>query len=154
MVAANAALFGLCAIPRRRGPPHAVEAAALAGLGAAAGLRLWVIKSLGTAWNVQAVVPDAMRVVTSGPYRWIRHPNYLAVIVEFACLPLAIGAYAEAVALSLANWAVLVPRIRAEEALLDRVPGYRAAFDGVPRLLPHLPARRSQSPGLSRPNPQ
>jgi methyltransferase len=136
MVAANVALFTLCVVPRRRRPPPAVEAAALAGLAAAVGLRLWVIASLGPAWNVKGLVPEEMTVVTRGPYRWVRHPNYLAVIVEFACLPVAVGAYGEAVLLSAANAAVLVPRIRAEETLLDRVPGYREAFAGVPRFLP------------------
>jgi methyltransferase len=154
MVAANVALFTVCAVPRRRSPPPALEAAALGGLLAAAGLRLWVIASLGPAWNVKAVVPETMTVVTGGPFRWLRHPNYLAVVLEFAALPLAVGAYAEAVLLSVANAAVLVPRIRAEEALLDQVPGYREAFAGIPRLLPQIPARESQSRGESRPKPQ
>jgi methyltransferase len=79
-----------------------------------------------------------MEGVTGGPYRWVRHPNYLAVILEFAALPVAVGAYPEAVLLSMANAAVLVPRIRAEEALLEGVPGYREAFAGIPRLLPNL----------------
>ena len=138
MVSINVALFGLCIVPRRRRPPLVLELAALTGLLAAVGLRLWVIACLGPAWNVKAVVPERMEVVTRGPYRWVRHPNYLAVILEFAALPLAVGAYAEAVVLSVANAAVLVPRIRAEEELLDRVPGYREAFAGVPRLLPDL----------------
>lgn len=136
MAAANVALFLVCVVPRRRRPPRPVEAAALAGLGGALALRLWVIRSLGPAWNVRAVVPDTMRVVSSGPYRWIRHPNYVAVALEFACLPAAVGAYAEAVLLSAANAALLVPRVHAEEALLDHVPGYREAFAGVPRFLP------------------
>ena len=136
MVAANLALFALCVVPRRRRPPLAVETAALTGLAAAVGLRLWVIASLGPAWNVKGLVPEEMTVVTRGPYRWIRHPNYLAVVAEFACLPVAVRAYGEAVLLSAANAAVLYPRIRAEEALLDRVPGYREAFAGVPRFLP------------------
>jgi len=136
MVSANIALFSLCMVPRRHRPPRAVEAVTLTGLAAAAGLRLWVIASLGPAWNVKGLVPEEMTVVTRGPYRWMRHPNYLAVIVEFACLPVAVGAYGEAVLLSAANAVVLVPRIRAEEALLDQVPGYREAFAGVPRLLP------------------
>jgi methyltransferase len=169
MVSVNVALFTLCIVPRRRRPPRALEVAALTGLAAAVGLRLWVIGSLGPAWNVKALVPEEMTVVTRGPYRWMRHPNYLAVIVEFACLPVAVGAYSEAVLLSAANAAVLVPRIRAEEALLDQVPGYREAFAGVPRLLPtrlspaadaervrwiQIPARESQSRGESRPKPQ
>jgi methyltransferase len=136
MVAVNAALFVASARPRRRPPPRCLEAAALAGLGAATGLRLWVITSLGGDWNVRGVVPEGMRVVRGGPYRWLRHPNYLAVIMEFACLPLAVGAYIEALLLSAANVAVLVPRIRAEEEILDRVPGYGEAFAGVPRFVP------------------
>ena len=154
MVAVNVALFGLCLVPRRRRPPLGLELAALTALLGAVGLRLWVIACLGPAWNVKAVVPEGMRVVTRGPYRWIRHPNYVAVILEFAALPLAIGAYPEAVLLSAANAAVLVPRIRAEEALLELVPGYREAFAGVPRFLPQIPARASQSRAASRPNPQ
>jgi len=154
MVAVNVALFGLCIVPRRRRPPLGVELAALTGLLAAVGLRLWVIGCLGPAWNIKASVPEQMEVVTSGPYRWIRHPNYVAVILEFAALPVAVGAYPEAALLSLANAAVLVPRIRAEEALLDRVPGYREAFAGVPRFLPQRPARESQSRDESRPKPQ
>ncbi len=158
MVAANVALFSLSALPRRRRPPRTLEAAALAGLGAATALRLWVITTLGGEWNVKGMVAPGMRVVRGGPYRWLRHPNYLAVIVEFACLPLACGAYTEAVLLSAANAAVLLPRIRAEDAILDRVPGYREAFDGVPRLLPavlsQIPARLAQSRALSLVRPQ
>lgn len=145
MVVVNVALFAVCVVPRRRRPPGTVEAAALAGLAAAVALRLWAIASLGEGWNVSGVVPDGLRLVTGGPYRWLRHPNYLAVIVEFACLPLAVGAYAEAALLSAANAAVLIPRIRSEEALLNRVPGYREAFTGVPRLLPG-PVRSRRGP--------
>ena len=62
--------------------------------------------------------------------------------------------------LSAADAAVLWPRIRAEERLLDRLPGYREAFAGVPRFIPmpgrrsHSPASVSQSRGVSLPNPQ
>ena len=146
MAGANVALFLVCGVPRRRVPPRAVEAVALTGLGGALALRLWVIRSLGPAWNVRAVVPETIRVVRHGPYRWVRHPNYVAVALEFACLPAAVGAYSEGVLLSAANVAVLVPRIRAEEALLDGVPGYREAFAGVPRFLP-LPRMRARPRG-------
>jgi methyltransferase len=138
MVAAHVALFAVSVWPRPgRRVPRSVEIAALAGLAAATGLRLWVIRTLGTSWNVTAHVSADIHVVTAGPYRWVRHPNYVAVGLEFLCLPLAVGAVPEAVLLSLANAAVLVPRIRAEERLLDGVPGYREAFDGVPRFIPH-----------------
>ena len=155
MVGVNLALFATCALRRRRpAPPPVLEGAALAGLAAAVGLRLWVIRSLGDAWNVQAHVAPTTEVVTRGPYRWVRHPNYVAVALEFACLPLAIGAVGDAVALSVANACVLLPRIRGEEALLDQLDGYREAFSGIPRFLPrpgrrsvHSPASASQSRG-------
>jgi hypothetical protein len=73
-----------------------------------------------------------------------------AVALEFACLPVAVGAVREAVWLSLADAVVLWPRIRAEEALLDCLPGYREAFAGVPRV--RTDARPAQSePGEGAP---
>jgi methyltransferase len=146
MVAAHVLLFVVSAWPRRRrGVPAAVEAVALAGVAGAAWLRLSVIRTLGENWNVTAHVSPTTPVITSGPYRWLRHPNYTAVALEFACLPVAVGAVHEALWLSAADAMVLWPRIRAEEALLDGLPGYREAFAGVPRFLP-LPGRRSQKP--------
>jgi methyltransferase len=161
MVAAHVALFVTAGWPRRsRRMPAAVEAAALAGVAAAVCLRVSVIRALGESWNVTAHVSPSTPVITSGPYRWVRHPNYTAVALEFAFLPLAMGAVREAVWLSCADALVLWPRIRAEEALLDALPGYREAFAGVPRFVP-LPGRRSQRParlsqsrGVSLPNPQ
>lgn len=156
MVVVHVALFSMCAWPRRgRRVPRPVEVAALAGLAASAGLRLWAIRTLGTSWNVTAHVPPEGHVETGGPYRYVRHPNYVAVALEFVCLPLAVGAVPEAVVLSLANAAVLIPRIRAEERLLDAIPGYSEAFRGVPRFIPRskrrsrqIPASDNQSPGL------
>jgi methyltransferase len=161
MVAAHVALFVTAGWPRRAHRiPVAVEAAALAGLAAAVCLRLSVIRTLGESWNITAHVSPSTRVITSGPYRWLRHPNYTAVALEFACLPVAVGAVREAVWLSFADAMVLWPRVRAEEALLDRLPGYRQAFAGVPRFVP-LPGRHSQKPasvsqsrGVSLPKPQ
>ncbi len=147
MVSVNIALFAMCALRRRRPAPAPVlEGAALIGLATAVGLRLWVIRSLGDAWNVQAQVAPTTAVVTRGPYRWVRHPNYVAVALEFACLPIAIGAFGDAIVLSAANACVLLPRIREEEALLDELAGYREAFSGVPRFLPRAGRRSAQSP--------
>lgn len=145
MVAVHAALFAVCAWPRRgRSVPRPVEAAALTGLAVSAVLRMWVIRTLGRSWNVTAHVPQGGGFRTDGPYRFIRHPNYVAVALEFACLPVAVGAVPEAVGLSLANAAVLVPRIRAEERLLDGIPGYREAFRGMPRFIPRVRGRRGE----------
>ncbi|MBJ7609109.1 MAG: hypothetical protein JF887_06715 [Candidatus Dormibacteraeota bacterium] len=160
-MAAHVALFVTAGWPRRpRNIPVAVEVGALAGLAAAECLRLSVIHTLGQSWNVTAHVSPATQVITSGPYRWLRHPNYTAVALEFVCLPVAVGAIQEAVWLSIADAMVLWPRIRAEEALLDRLPGYREAFHGVPRFVPRRgrrtqkPESDSQSRGVSFPKPQ
>jgi methyltransferase len=160
MVAVHVALFAISAWPRRgRRVSRPVKLAALAGIAAATGLRLWVIRTLGTSWNVTAHVAPDGHFETGGPYRYVRHPNYVAVALEFACLPIAVGAIPEAAVLSLANAAVLVPRIRAEERLLDAIPGYRDAFRGVPRFLPRpgrrsrqTPASKSQSRGVRSAN--
>ncbi|HUY57277.1 MAG TPA: isoprenylcysteine carboxylmethyltransferase family protein [Candidatus Micrarchaeaceae archaeon] len=110
----------------------------LALLACATGLRWWSIRSLGAQWNVRAAVPLDLQPVTDGPYRWIRHPNYLAVILEFAALPMAGGAWISALGLSALDGAVLVDRIRAEEALLAEVPGYQQLFSGKARFIPGI----------------
>jgi len=56
-------------------------------------LRWWATALLGGQWNSKVVVPDDLRPVTSGPYRWVRHPNYLAVSVEFLAAGLIYTAY-------------------------------------------------------------
>jgi methyltransferase len=147
MVAVNVALFAVSAWPRRgRQIPRPAAVAALVGLAAATGLRLWVIRTLGDDWNVTGHVRPGIRIETGGQYRYIRHPNYVAVALEFACLPIAVGAVPEAFLLSLGNAAVLVPRIRAEERLLDAIPGYREAFRDVPRFIPRAGRRSRQIP--------
>jgi methyltransferase len=137
MVAAH---VGLCTLPllevavrRRRARAPALWVGVLA---AATALRWWSIRSLGASWNVRAVVPADLRPVTGGPYRFVRHPNYLAVALEFAALPLAGGATWSALGLSLLDAVVLADRIRAEERLLAAVPGYEEAFRGRARLVP------------------
>ena len=84
------------------------------------------------------MVPDDLRPVSSGPYRFVRHPNYLAVSLEFLALPLAGGAVWSALVLSMVNAGLLFDRIRSEERLLARVPGYEEAFKGRARLIPGL----------------
>jgi methyltransferase len=107
-------------------------------LGGATALRLWSIRSLGRSWNVRAVVPSDLRPVEVGPYRWIRHPNYLAVVVEILALPLAGGAWLSALGLSALDAAVLFDRIRDEERLLREVPGYEEAFGRKSRFIPGI----------------
>jgi len=82
------------------------------------GLRLWTLASLGRYWTTRIiVVPDAP-LVRKGPYRFIRHPNYLVVVLEIAVLPLALGSWPLALGFSIANAIVLAWRIRTEETTL------------------------------------
>lgn len=81
-------------------------------------LRIWVMRSLGRFWTTRIiVVPDAP-LVRRGPYRWLRHPNYLVVAAEIALLPLALGGWPLAVLFSLANAAVMRLRLRVEATSL------------------------------------
>jgi len=80
--------------------------------------RVWVIASLGRRWTTRIIVlPDAPRVCR-GPYRYVRHPNYLIVACEIALLPLAFGVPAVAALFSAANFGLLARRMRLEERAL------------------------------------
>jgi len=141
MAAANVALFTLPAIEvaiRRPRVPRIVAAMGWVGALTAAAVRVSVIRTLGEQWTVRAVVPSSLRVVDRGPYRYVRHPNYAAVALEFASLPLLGGAYLCAAGLSLANALLLADRIADEERLLAAVPGYAERMAGKPRFLPRL----------------
>jgi methyltransferase len=114
----------------------ALAAAMLAVLLLAAALRYWVIATLGERWTTRIVCLPGVPPVQGGPYRFLRHPNYLAVIAEIAALPLLHGAWGTALVFSLANALVLKVRIRAEEEGLSRSSDYGEVFARRPRLLP------------------
>jgi len=78
-------------------------------------LRVWVIASLGPYWTTRIISLPGMPLVKRGPYRFIRHPNYLVVAGEILVLPLAFGETLVAIVFSIANAAVLYWRIRQEE---------------------------------------
>ena len=84
----------------------------------AQGLRWWCIASLGRQWNTRVVVVPGARLVRTGPYRLLRHPNYLAVVVEGVALPLVHTAWLTAAVFSVANAALLRTRIRCENTAL------------------------------------
>jgi methyltransferase len=115
-------------------PSLGVPALALVGLAMA--LRYWAVATLGDRWNIHTVIVPGESVVTGGPYRFVRHPNYLALMVETAALPLAHSAWLTACASCLVFPLLLAGRIRAEEAELIRHTNYGAAFAGRGRLLP------------------
>lgn len=116
--------------------PGAFGFVALALALSAQALRYWAIATLGPRWNVRVIVVPGEPPVTSGPYRFLRHPNYLAVVIEMAAIPLVHGAWLTALVFSLANALLLRVRIRAEEAALGST--YAQAFARTPRFVPEM----------------
>jgi methyltransferase len=102
----------------------------------AAALRWWVIATLDGRWTTRVVCLPGVAPITRGPYRFLRHPNYLAVIVEMFALPLIHTAWLAACIFSALNAVLLSVRIRTEEEALSRLSDYGAAFAGRPRLIP------------------
>jgi methyltransferase len=82
------------------------------------GLRLWTLLSLGRYWTTRIIVVPGAPLVRKGPYRFIRHPNYLVVALEIALLPLALDSWPLALGFSVVNAIVLAWRIRTEEMTL------------------------------------
>lgn len=83
-------------------------------------LRYWAIFSLGKYWNTKILVIPGTVPVSRGPYRYMKHPNYLAVVLEIALLPLIFSCYITAAVFSLLNITLLYRRIRIEERALYR----------------------------------
>ncbi|MFL5801366.1 MAG: isoprenylcysteine carboxylmethyltransferase family protein [Roseiflexaceae bacterium] len=101
-------------------------------------LRWWVIRTLAGHWNVQVMDSIALGVVAHGPYRWVRHPNYLAVFAELLALPLIHSAWLTALLGGLAHIWVLRQRITVEEEVLLADPAYRAAMGHKARFIPRV----------------
>jgi methyltransferase len=101
-------------------------------------LRWWVIRTLAEHWNVEVMASSRVGVVAAGPYRWVRHPNYVAVVIELFALPMIHTAWITALAGTLANLEILRRRLRVEEGVLMADPAYRSAMGAKPRFLPGL----------------
>jgi methyltransferase len=84
-------------------------------------LRWWCIATLGRQWNTRVIVVPELDLVRRGPYRWLRHPNYVAVVVEGFALPLVYSAWITALVFTVLNAALLTVRIRVENAALQTV---------------------------------
>ncbi|MBY0399419.1 hypothetical protein K2X89_03930 [Myxococcota bacterium] len=139
MRALHTAFFFACALEvigrdrtfdARLGIPMLVLAAA------AQALRYWAITALGPRWNVRVIVVPGASVVTSGPYRWLRHPNYVAVVAEGIAIPLIHGAWCTAIGFTLANAWLLATRIRVEERALADYCVESGRLGGRPRFVP------------------
>lgn len=83
-------------------------------------MRLWVLFTLGERWTTKIVVLPGADKITTGPFRFLNHPNYAVVIAEIAVLPLTFGLWLFAIIFSVLNAAVLFIRIRAENEALER----------------------------------
>ena len=114
----------------------ALAVPALGLLVAATWTRWWVIQTLGEHWNVGVMDSTRKGVVDTGPYRWVRHPNYTAVFVELVALPLVHTAWITATAGAIAHLFVLRARIAAEDRVLLASADYRARMAHKPRFLP------------------
>jgi methyltransferase len=90
----------------------------LALFAAAQALRWWCVSTLGPRWNTRVIVVPGLPLVTGGPYRWLRHPNYVAVVAEGVALPMIHTAWVTAALFTLLNAALLTVRIRCENRAL------------------------------------
>src|SRR5258708_33760282 len=126
MVAFHALFILSCALEATLFPPplpRLVPWLALLAEIVAQALRYWAVTTLGERWNTRIIVTPDRAPVTSGPYRYMRHPNYLAVVIEIAAVPMIGGAIFTAIAFSIGNALILAVRIPAEE----RATGGRSA---------------------------
>jgi methyltransferase len=123
----------------------AIGVPALAVFALANALRWWVIATLGAHWNVQVVASLDLGVVTGGPYRWVRHPNYVAVFAELLALPLVHGAWLTALVGAALHVLVLRGRLALEEGVLAADPTYRRLMANKPRFVPAFGPRRARA---------
>jgi methyltransferase len=99
-------------------------------------LRVSAIRALGTRWTIKVLTLPGARTVSDGPFRRIRHPNYLGVWLETVALPLVHGAFITALVFGIAQALFLALRIRAEEAALSATTDYQAELAVRPRFVP------------------
>lgn len=105
-------------------------------------LRWWVIRTMAGHWNVRVMDSVRLGVVSTGPFRWIRHPNYVAVFLELEAIPLLHSAWVTALVGGFLHLWVLGRRLAVEEPVLLADPAYRTAMAWKPRFVPSPFARR------------
>jgi methyltransferase len=110
-------------------------------VGLAQGLRYWAVSTLGRRWNITVLVLPGVPAEAGGPFRIVRHPNYLAVVVEGLAIPLVHAAYITAAAFTICNALLLRVRIRCEERALAEHCGYGERLGDRGRLIPARSSR-------------
>jgi methyltransferase len=101
-------------------PVHSGWLTAFAGLQL---IRVWILKTLGGRWTTKIIVLPGAPLISSGPYRFVRHPNYALVCAEIAVLPLCLGLPWHALVFCAANAAILSVRVAAENQALKSIGG-------------------------------
>jgi len=84
-------------------------------------LRYWAISSLGIFWNTRIIILNGTKLIKKGPYRFLNHPNYIAVITELAVIPLIFSCYITAIIFSVLNIIILLRRKAIEEKALKEL---------------------------------
>ena len=110
------------AFVRRPAVPSALAWSMLLIVVSAQGLRWWCIATLGPRWNTRVIVVPDLPPVRSGPYRFLSHPNYVAVVIEGVALPLVHACWMTALGFTVANAALLTVRMRVENRALSDLP--------------------------------
>jgi len=114
-------------------------AVGIAVTGAGVVLRQWAIHSLGPYFVCRVLVQPGQTVVSSGPYRWLRHPSYTGLWLEMVGVGLSTGNAASMATCAVMPLINIITRINAEEReLIASLPGYREYIQGRPRLVPHI----------------
>ena len=90
--------------------------------------RIWCLTSLGKYWNTKIIILPGADVVRKGPYKWVRHPNYVIVATELLVLPILFSAYFTAIIFSLLNVWMMSVRIPTEEKALKEATNYSKKF--------------------------
>lgn len=103
-------------------------------------LRVWTIRSLGHFWNTKIIILPGAQVVQKGPFKFLRHPNYVLVALELIIIPLLFNAFFTAIVFTALNaWIIRAIRIPAEEAALSEQSNYESTFERIPRFIPNQP---------------
>ncbi|MEO7039111.1 MAG: isoprenylcysteine carboxylmethyltransferase family protein [Candidatus Elarobacter sp.] len=100
---------------------HGIEPAFVVLFAALQVGRIWVLRTLGERWTTRIIILPGAAPVTSGPFRFVRHPNYLIVAFELPCLSLAVGLVWHAIVFGVLNLAMLGWRIRSEDAAFAEI---------------------------------
>ncbi|MDX8366392.1 isoprenylcysteine carboxyl methyltransferase family protein [Cytobacillus sp. IB215665] len=100
-------------------------------------IRVWALHSLGKHWNTKIIILPNVEYVTKGPYKYVQHPNYAVVIIEFILIPIMFEAYLTALVFTVLNAVVLKHRIKLEESMLAKYMN-STELNNKPRFIPLL----------------